>query len=127
MEEIVNNSQSSKYHTIIVWADFMAPGLWIPSPIQDFPHATLSIEHESIGLSKELSKKINNWIDSFWCVYDKPEEFNCEEFNKIGANLAAEIQLFLGKPHLGAPLILFRPQIPLSPEEAKKYYGVKDG
>jgi hypothetical protein len=116
----------SKYTTIIVWADFMAPGLWIPNPVPNFPHATLAISHESVGLTEELSKKFNDWIHSFWDVYDHPEEFNCEEFNRVGAMLAAELQQFLGSPHKGAPLILFRPQLPLLPETMKKYYGRKD-
>lgn len=117
----------NKYQTIIVWADFMAPGLWIPNPMPGFPHATLAIDHESLAIPKKLSEKINNWIHSYWCVYDKPEEFNCEEFNKVGAMLAAELQQFLGEPHKGAPVVFYRPELPRSVEEAKKHYSSSNG
>jgi hypothetical protein len=116
-----------KYKTIIVWADFMAPGIWIPNTESKFPHATLAISHESLGLSTELSERINSWIDWYWEVYDHPEIFDCGEFNKEGAMIAAELQQFLGKPHEGAPFVLFRPQAPLSPEAMKKHYRGKDG
>lgn len=116
----------SKYNTIIVWADFMAPGLWIPNPTSDFPHATLAISHESVGLSKELSERLDSWISWFWDVYDHPEEFDCTEFNKEGAMIAAELQRFLGRPHESGTLVVFRPQLPLTPEEMKRHYRAKE-
>ena len=107
---------------IIVWADFGAPGIWILNPTVEHPYSVLAIDHESIGMSIELSQKFNNWIKSYWIVYDNPEEFNYEEFNKIGAMLAAELQQFLGEPYLGNPLVLFRPELLRSVEEYKKHY-----
>lgn len=112
----------NKFHTIIVCADFMSSGLWIPRPLPDHPHADFMIEHESLNLPEELSVKLNNWINRYDDVCYCPEKFDCEKFNTIGVMLAAELQQFLGEPHLGAPLVLFRPELLRSVEECKKYY-----
>ena len=109
-----------KYQTVIVWADFMAPGLWVPIPTKKHPHATMAIEHDELDLPEELSKKIYAWISSYWETDDHPDTFDCEKFNAVGAMLAAEIQKFVGRPHEGAPLILFRPELPKQTEEMRE-------
>jgi len=113
----------SEYSTVIVWADFMAPGLWIPNPTPGFAHSSLAIEHESLNIPKVLSDKINKWISSYWGVYDHPESFDCDRFNCTGVMLASELQFFLGPPHKSGTLVLFRPEIFRTLEEMKKYYG----
>ncbi len=112
----------AKYDTVIVWADFMASGLWIPNPMPNFPHATLAIHYDSIGVPEALADRFRAWIDWYWGVYDHPEIFDIQEFNKEGADLAAELQLFLGRPHESGTLVLFRPEMLRTPEQMKKYY-----
>lgn len=112
----------AKYETIIVWADFMASGLWVPRPRDQFPHIVVAIGHYSVEMPEELSDRFKKWIDWYWDVYDRPETFDVREFNAEGAMLAAELQAFLGAPHESGTVVFFRPERIRTPEELKKYY-----
>jgi hypothetical protein len=114
-------SNKTEYSLIIVWADFCASGLWVPS--DDCPKVLLSIAPERINAPKVIINSLNNWVAYYDCLIDRPEEFDYDYFNEWGVAITNALRTHFGNVVEGAPRFLFLPQRRYTVEETKEHFG----
>ncbi len=78
-----------------VMADYGSSGIWVIGQIGPFRHGM--IKHRSLGLSAELARRFDEWIDEYTSRLDPSRgALDVAAFNAKGRALAKDLKRFLG-------------------------------
>jgi hypothetical protein len=85
-----------------VMAEYASSGIWVIGEIGCFRHGMIG--HSSLKLPQDLAIRFDRWIDLYWGMLE--DNFDADEFNKIGRALARDL-----KNHVGSGYVEFIPEL----------------
>ena len=81
-----------------VMAEYASSGIWVIGQVGSFRHG--GVGYEWLSLPQDLAQRFEQWIELYWGRLDYLEfahiNFNADEFNRAGRQLAKEL-----KDHVG--------------------------
>lgn len=76
-----------------VMAEYGSSGIWVIGAVGPFGHGMIS--HEALGLSSDLSRRFDDWVEMYLDWITKGE-LDVERFNATGRILAKELKQAVG-------------------------------